>query len=79
VWLYGLSYGAIAAADGFALWLPALASMLVIAGSSELLFVGVVAAGGSPVAVALAGLLVNSRHKRASVIALRDRGATYDY
>jgi 4-azaleucine resistance transporter AzlC len=62
VWLYGLSYGAIAVADGFALWLPAAASVLVIAGSSELLFVGVVAAGGSPVAAALAGLLVNSRH-----------------
>jgi len=62
VWLYGLSYGAIAVADGFPLWLPIAASLLVIAGSSELLFVGVVAAGGSPVAAALAGLLVNSRH-----------------
>jgi 4-azaleucine resistance transporter AzlC len=62
VWLYGLSYGAIAVADGFPLWLPAAASVLVIAGSSELLFVGVVAAGGSPIAAALAGLLVNSRH-----------------
>lgn len=62
VWLYGLSYGAIAVADGFPLWLPAAASVLVIAGSSELLFVGLVAAGGSPIAAALAGLGVNSRH-----------------
>jgi len=62
VWLYGLSYGAVAVADGFPVWLPAAASILVIAGSSELLFVGVVAAGGSPIAAALAGLLVNSRH-----------------
>lgn len=62
VWLFGLSYGAIATTDGFPVWLPVLASVLVIAGSSELLFVGVVAAGGSPVAAALAGLLVNARH-----------------
>lgn len=62
IWLYGLSYGAIAVADGFPLWLPAAASTLVIAGSSELLFVGVVAAGGSPIAAAMAGLLVNARH-----------------
>lgn len=62
VWLFGLSYGAIATTDGFPVWLPAVASLLVIAGSSELLFVGVVAAGGSPIAAALAGLLVNARH-----------------
>lgn len=62
VWLFGLSYGAIATTDGFPVWLPVLASVLVIAGSSELLFVGVVAAGGSPIAAALAGLLVNARH-----------------
>jgi 4-azaleucine resistance transporter AzlC len=62
VWMYGLSYGAVAVADGFSLWVPAVASMLVIAGSSELLFVGVVAAGGNPIAAAAAGLLVNARH-----------------
>ena len=62
VWLFGLSYGAAAVASGFPLWLPAAASLLVIAGSSELLFIGVVAAGGSPIAAALAGLLVNARH-----------------
>ena len=62
VWLYGLSYGAAATSDGFPLWLPTAASVLVVAGSSELLFVGIVAAGGSPIAAALAGLLVNSRH-----------------
>jgi 4-azaleucine resistance transporter AzlC len=62
IWMYGLSYGAVAVADGFPLWVPAVASTLVIAGSSELLFVGVVAAGGSPIAAAAAGLLVNARH-----------------
>ena len=62
VLLVGLSYGAIAVASGFPLWVPAAQSVLVLAGSSELLFVGVVAAGGNPVAAAFAGLLVNSRH-----------------
>jgi 4-azaleucine resistance transporter AzlC len=41
---------------------PAALSVLVLAGESEFLFVGIVAAGGSPIAAALAGLLVNSRH-----------------
>jgi 4-azaleucine resistance transporter AzlC len=62
VGLVGISYGAIAVASGFPLWLPMAQSVLVLAGSSELLFVGLVAAGGNPVAVALAGLLVNARH-----------------
>src|SRR5579872_7362269 len=60
--LVALSYGAIAVADGFPMWLPAVQSVLVLAGSSELLFIGVVAAGGNPIAAALAGLLVNARH-----------------
>jgi 4-azaleucine resistance transporter AzlC len=37
-------------------------SILVVAGASEFLFVGIVAAGGNPLAAALAGLLVNARH-----------------
>jgi 4-azaleucine resistance transporter AzlC len=37
-------------------------SVLVLAGSSELTFVGIAAAGGNPVAAAMAGLLLNSRH-----------------
>ena len=36
--------------------------MVVFAGASQFLFTGVVAAGGSPVAAVLAGLLVNARH-----------------
>jgi 4-azaleucine resistance transporter AzlC len=62
VFFIGLSYGAIAVTSGFPLWVPAAQSMLVLAGASEFLFVGIVAAGGSPIAAALAGLLVNSRH-----------------
>src|SRR5207237_527600 len=62
VFFIGLSYGAIAVASGFPLWVPATLSVLVLAGASEFLFVGIVAAGASPIAAALAGLLVNSRH-----------------
>jgi 4-azaleucine resistance transporter AzlC len=62
VWFIGLSYGAVAVASGFPLWVPAALSVLVLAGASEFLFIGIVAAGGSPIAAALAGLLVNARH-----------------
>src|SRR5215472_5823681 len=62
VFFIGLSYGAIAVASGFPLWVPAAQSVLVLAGASEFLFIGIVAAGGNPFAAALAGLLVNARH-----------------
>lgn len=58
----GVSYGAVAVTSGFPLWLPVATAVLVLAGSSEFLFVGIIAAGGSPVAAVLAGLLVNARH-----------------
>lgn len=58
----GLSYGAIAVSKGFELWVPVVLSIAVLAGASELLFVGIVAAGGSVFAAMAAGLLVNSRH-----------------
>ncbi|MFC0451466.1 AzlC family ABC transporter permease [Rhodococcus jostii] len=60
--LVGMSYGAIAVGSGLAPWLPVVLSVLVLAGSAEFLFVGIVAAGGSPIAATLAGLLVNARH-----------------
>jgi 4-azaleucine resistance transporter AzlC len=62
VFFVSLSYGAIAVASGFPLWVPAALSVMVLAGASEFLFIGIVAAGGSPIAAAVAGLLVNSRH-----------------
>jgi len=62
VWFIGLSYGALAVASGFPLWVPAAQSVLVLAGASEFLFIGIVAAGGNPLAAAAAGLLVNARH-----------------
>ncbi|MGH3256614.1 MAG: AzlC family ABC transporter permease [Streptosporangiaceae bacterium] len=62
VWVIGLSYGAIAVASGFPVWFPVAQGTLVLAGASEFLFIGIVAAGGNPIAAALAGLLVNARH-----------------
>ena len=60
--LVGVSYGAIAVSSGFPLWLPMLMSMLVFAGASQFMFIGIVAAGGNPFAAVLAGLLANARH-----------------
>lgn len=67
----GLSYGAIAVSKGFELWVPVVLSIAVLAGASELLFVGIVAAGGSAFAAMAAGLLVNARHLPFGV-AIRD-------
>ncbi|MEV4051838.1 AzlC family ABC transporter permease [Amycolatopsis sp. NPDC049688] len=60
--LVGASYGAIAVSSGFPLWLPMLMSLLVFAGASQFMFIGIVAAGGHPFAAVLAGLLANARH-----------------
>ncbi|MCX4749425.1 AzlC family ABC transporter permease [Kitasatospora sp. NBC_01287] len=62
VGVIGVSYGAIAVAGGFPVWLPVMMATLVIAGASEFLFIGIVGPGGSPIAAVLAGLLVNARH-----------------
>ncbi|GGT89674.1 AzlC family ABC transporter permease [Streptomyces coeruleorubidus] len=62
VGVVGLSYGAVAVTSGFPWWFPVLMGVLVLAASSEFLFVGIIAAGGSPIAALLAGLLVNARH-----------------
>jgi len=60
--LVGVSYGAIAVSSGFPLWLPMLMSLVVFAGASQFMFLGIVAAGGNPFAAVLAGLLANARH-----------------
>lgn len=60
--IVGISYGALAHSQGFDLWVPLTLSILVLAGASEFLFIGIVFAGGSPISAALAGILVNTRH-----------------
>lgn len=58
----GASFGAIAVAAGLAWWLPSLLSVLVFAGGSQFMVVGVVAAGGGLVAAVLGALVLNARH-----------------
>jgi 4-azaleucine resistance transporter AzlC len=57
----GASFGAIAVASGNPWWIPCLMSLVVFAGGAQFMAVGIVAAGGSPVAAVLAGLLLNLR------------------
>jgi 4-azaleucine resistance transporter AzlC len=58
----GLSFGAISVGSGFDLWVPVLLSVVVFAGASQFMFIGLLASGGNPIAAVLAGLLVNVRH-----------------
>jgi len=62
VGIVGVSYGAVAAGSGLPRWLPMMTAPLVLAASSEFLFIGIIAGGGNPFAAALAGLVVNARH-----------------
>ncbi|MGH3881580.1 MAG: AzlC family ABC transporter permease, partial [Actinophytocola sp.] len=62
VLVVGTSYGAIAVASGLPWWLPSLLSVLVFAGGSQFMVVGVVAAGGGLVAAVLGALVLNARH-----------------
>jgi 4-azaleucine resistance transporter AzlC len=62
VGVVGLSFGAIAVAAGLPWWMPSVLSVLVFAGGAQFLAVGVIAAGGSPVAAVLGGLVLNARH-----------------
>lgn len=57
----GASFGAIAVASGLPWWVPEALSVLVFAGGAQFLAVGVVAAGGGPVAAVLGALLLNAR------------------
>jgi 4-azaleucine resistance transporter AzlC len=60
--IVGVSFGAIAVSAGLPVWLPMLLSVVVFAGAAQFMFVGIVAAGGNPIAAVIAGLLVNARH-----------------
>lgn len=65
VWLaggvVGVSFGAISVAGGLPVWVPVVMSVLVYAGSAQFSAVGVLLAGGGPVAAAATGLLLNTR------------------
>jgi 4-azaleucine resistance transporter AzlC len=58
----GASFGAIAVSGGQPPWVPVAMSLLVFAGGAQFAALGVVLAGGSPIAATVAGLVLNARH-----------------
>ncbi|GGC53790.1 AzlC family ABC transporter permease [Hoyosella rhizosphaerae] len=62
VGVVGVAYGAVSVEAGLPVWFAPLLGVLVLAASSEMLFVGLLASGGSPIVAAAAALTVNSRH-----------------
>src|SRR5262245_8735179 len=62
VFVVGLSFGAIATAAGIPVVKIVAMSIFIFAGGSQFLAAGIVSAGGSMLAVVLAGLLLNARH-----------------
>jgi 4-azaleucine resistance transporter AzlC len=58
----GMSFGAIAVAAGVPWWMASLMSVLVFAGGSQFMVVGVLAAGGGLLTAVLGALLLNVRH-----------------
>lgn len=61
VGIYGVSFGVLAVASGLTVWQALGLSSLVFAGASQFAAVGVIAAGGAPLAAVVSGLMLNSR------------------
>jgi predicted branched-subunit amino acid permease len=59
---YGVSFGALATTSGLDVWQACAMSLLVFTGASQFAFVGVVAAGGAPLAGAATAGLLGSRN-----------------
>lgn len=59
--LVGASFGAIAVGAGLPMWVPIAMSLFVFAGAAQFILVGVLAAGGNPLAAVASALLVNTR------------------
>lgn len=59
---YGISFGAIAVASGLSIPQACALSLLVFTGASQFAFVGVIGAGGAPLAGALTAVLLGSRN-----------------
>ena len=60
--LIAASFGAIAVAGGLPWWVPCLMSIIVFGGASQFMFVGILAAGGGPIAALVGGVILNMRH-----------------
>ncbi|NEA97137.1 AzlC family ABC transporter permease, partial [Actinospica acidiphila] len=72
----GVSFGAIAVAGGLPVWVPVVMSLVVYAGSAQFSAVGVLLAGGGPVAAAVTGLLLNTRTAAFSLAVAEHIGRT---
>jgi 4-azaleucine resistance transporter AzlC len=59
--IVGLSFGAATVAGGLPWWVPVVMSVFVFAGGSQFAAVGVVLAGGSPVAAVATAAVLNTR------------------
>jgi 4-azaleucine resistance transporter AzlC len=62
VGVFGVSFGVLAVAAGLSPFAATAMSALVFAGGSQFAAVGVIAAGGGPVAAVVSGLLLNTRY-----------------
>lgn len=62
VGLYGVSFGALATTSGLTVAQACVLSLLAFTGASQFAFIGVVAAGGTPTAGALAAVLLGARN-----------------
>ncbi|MPZ87783.1 MAG: branched-chain amino acid ABC transporter permease [Nitriliruptorales bacterium] len=62
VGVFGLSFGVLATASGVSAPMACALSALVFAGGAQFAAVGVIAAGGSPLAAVASGLLLNARY-----------------
>ncbi len=71
-----MSFGAIAVAGGLPVWVPVVMSLVVYAGSAQFSAVGVLLAGGGPVAAAATGLLLNTRTAAFSLAVAEHIGRT---
>jgi predicted branched-subunit amino acid permease len=59
--IVAVSFGATCVGSGLAWWVPVALSVLVFAGGAQIAAVGVVIAGGSPLAAVIAGAVLNTR------------------
>lgn len=62
VGVFGVSFGVLGVASGLSVAMTCALSALVFAGGAQFAAVGVVAAGGSPLAAVVSGLLLNTRY-----------------
>ncbi len=60
--IVGASLGAIAVTQGVPIWLVTLMGVVVFAGGSEFMAIGLMTAGAAPMTAVLGGLMLNARH-----------------